>query len=105
MTWLLTVLLRFYQSTISPLLGPSCRYHPTCSSYALVAVQEHGALRGSWLAARRLGRCHPWSAGGVDIVPARADYRWWGLCPGHDPDDLTDPGTVTVTDKPAAEGA
>ncbi|MGB9373123.1 MAG: membrane protein insertion efficiency factor YidD [Jiangellales bacterium] len=112
MTWLLTVLLRFYQRAISPLLGPSCRYYPSCSAYALTAVQRHGALRGSWLAARRVGRCHPWTDGGVDLVPGAADYRWWGRCAGHDPDDHLDHSAATTTapgqpvrDTSAAEGA
>ena len=54
---------------LSPLLGSHCRFYPTCSSYAKQAIIEHGALRGSWLALRRLGRCHPWHEGGVDPVP------------------------------------
>ncbi len=62
-------LLRAYQLVISPMTGPTCRYYPSCSAYALLAVQRHGALRGSWLAARRLARCHPWTPGGVDDVP------------------------------------
>lgn len=62
-------LLWIYQKVISPLTGPTCRYYPSCSQYALVAVQRHGALRGTWLAVRRLGRCHPWTPGGVDDVP------------------------------------
>lgn len=62
-----------YRTFVSPLTGPRCRYYPSCSSYAVVAVQRHGALRGSWLAARRLGRCHPWAAGGVDDVPPARD--------------------------------
>lgn len=62
-------LLRCYQLVISPLYGPTCRYYPSCSSYALLAVQRHGVLRGGWLAVRRLARCHPWAAGGVDDVP------------------------------------
>lgn len=67
---LLLGLLWVYRTFVSPLTGPTCRYYPSCSSYAVVAVQRHGALRGSWLAVRRLGRCHPWAAGGVDDVPA-----------------------------------
>jgi putative membrane protein insertion efficiency factor len=64
-------LVRVYQWTISPLLGPSCRFHPTCSAYACTCLKEHGALRGSWLTLRRLGRCHPWHPGGVDLPPPR----------------------------------
>ena len=62
-------LLRVYQTVISPLTPPTCRYYPSCSQYAVIAVQRHGALRGGWLALRRLGRCHPWTPGGVDDVP------------------------------------
>lgn len=69
----LVALLRVYQSVISPMTGPTCRYYPSCSQYALVAVQRHGAVRGTWLAARRLARCHPWAAGGVDDVPPARD--------------------------------
>ena len=65
----LVVLLTGYRRFISPLLGPTCRFYPSCSAYALEAVQLHGALRGSWLAARRLSRCHPFHAGGIDPVP------------------------------------
>lgn len=69
----LLAVLRAYQLVISPMTGPSCRYYPSCSAYAVLAVQRHGALRGSWLAVRRLARCHPWTPGGVDDVPpARA---------------------------------
>ncbi|MFN8196587.1 MAG: membrane protein insertion efficiency factor YidD [Nocardioidaceae bacterium] len=64
-------LLKAYRFLISPLYGQVCRYHPTCSAYALQAVTEHGALRGSWLSVRRLVRCHPWSDGGYDPVPPR----------------------------------
>ena len=71
MTRLLVLLLRGYRYAISPLYGQVCRYHPTCSAYALEAVTEHGSLRGSWLAVRRIARCHPWAAGGVDPVPPR----------------------------------
>jgi putative membrane protein insertion efficiency factor len=66
---LLIAALRIYRAVVSPLYGPTCRYYPSCSQYALTAVQRHGALRGSWLAAHRLARCHPWAAGGVDDVP------------------------------------
>jgi putative membrane protein insertion efficiency factor len=67
--WLLVLLLRAYRAVISPLYGEVCRYYPSCSAYALEAVQTHGSVKGSWLAARRLARCHPWAAGGVDHVP------------------------------------
>jgi len=67
--WVLIALLRAYRVTISPLYGQVCRYHPSCSAYALDAVSTHGSLRGTWLAARRLLRCHPWAAGGYDPVP------------------------------------
>lgn len=61
---------RGYQLAVSPLMAPHCRYWPSCSEYAIEALRGHGVLRGGWLAARRLCRCHPWSAGGVDLVPA-----------------------------------
>jgi putative membrane protein insertion efficiency factor len=60
---------RAYQWTVSPLLPPACRFHPSCSEYAEQAIERHGALRGSWLAARRLCRCGPWHSGGYDPVP------------------------------------
>jgi uncharacterized protein len=65
------LLLHGYRRFVSPLLGPRCRFYPSCSAYALEAVQLHGALRGSWLAVRRLSRCHPFHAGGLDPVPGR----------------------------------
>jgi putative membrane protein insertion efficiency factor len=68
--YLLIGFLKAYRAVISPLYGQVCRYHPSCSAYALQAVQDHGAVRGSWLALRRLARCHPWSPGGYDPVPA-----------------------------------
>lgn len=68
---LLIVLLTGYRRFVSPLLGPRCRFYPSCSAYALEAVQVHGALRGSWLAVRRLSRCHPFHPGGLDPVPGR----------------------------------
>lgn len=72
---LLMGLLMAYRKTISPLYGPVCRFFPSCSAYALEAVTVHGAVRGTWLAARRLVRCHPWNDGGVDHVPP--GHRIW----------------------------
>lgn len=62
-------LIQVYQRTLSPLLGPRCRFYPTCSSYAEQALQVHGLRRGGWLSLQRIGKCHPWHAGGVDPVP------------------------------------
>ncbi|NOK62885.1 MAG: membrane protein insertion efficiency factor YidD [Chloroflexi bacterium AL-W] len=61
--------IRFYQKFISPLTPPSCIYHPTCSNYAVEAISKYGALKGGWMAVRRILRCHPWSRGGYDPVP------------------------------------
>lgn len=69
MKHLLIALVRFYQYAISPLLGRRCRYFPSCSEYAVEAVQKHGALRGGWLGVKRVFRCHPWHPGGYDPVP------------------------------------
>ena len=62
-------LIRLYQLTVSPLLGPRCRFHPSCSRYAHQAILRHGLLRGGGLTLRRLSRCHPWHPGGIDPVP------------------------------------
>lgn len=69
MSRLLLGLLRAYQVVVSPLLGPRCRFYPSCSAYAVQAIRSHGALRGVGLAAWRLLRCHPWHPGGLDPVP------------------------------------
>lgn len=71
MRTVLIALLKAYRFAISPLYGQVCRYYPSCSAYALEAVTVHGSLRGSWLAVRRVGRCHPWAEGGLDPVPPR----------------------------------
>lgn len=69
----LLLLLRGYQRFISPMRPPTCRFYPSCSQYAVIAVRRHGAAYGTWLAVRRLLRCHPWNPGGIDDVPpARA---------------------------------
>lgn len=72
---ILSGMVRAYQVLISPLLPPSCRFTPSCSQYALEALTRHGAVKGSWLAARRLARCHPWNRGGYDPVPETAGKR------------------------------
>lgn len=69
----LLALLRGYRLMLSPWLGGACRFTPTCSLYAIEAIERHGAAAGSYLAARRLLRCHPWCRGGVDAVPANVD--------------------------------
>ena len=69
MTALLVLAVRAYQLWVGPIFPAACRYHPTCSVYAIEALQKHGAWRGSWLAATRIGRCHPFRAGGFDPVP------------------------------------
>ncbi len=67
--WLPTKLIRLYQIFLSPYMGRQCRYTPTCSNYALEALQKHGLLRGSWLAIKRILRCAPWGGSGYDPVP------------------------------------
>lgn len=74
--WLLALPVRAYRLTFSPYVGHGCRFQPTCSAYALEALERHGAARGGWLTARRLCRCHPWGGHGYDPVP--------GADPAHD---------------------
>ena len=69
MRQLFILLVRAYQVVLGPLLPPACRYYPSCSVYAIEALQRHGALRGGWLALRRIGRCNPFRPGGYDPVP------------------------------------
>ena len=86
----LRFLIRSYQLLVSPMLGPRCRFHPSCSQYALDAIETHGVARGAWLALRRLLRCHPLHPGGYDPVPA-ARAR------------TVDP-TTALNDRPACAG-
>jgi putative membrane protein insertion efficiency factor len=102
---------RFYQRAISPTRPPRCRFVPTCSAYALEALQVHGAARGSWLAVRRLAKCAPWHPGGVDLVPEPTHSRRAGTAetprssktsapiPG-----ALSPGTVTPGGEPGGSG-
>jgi putative membrane protein insertion efficiency factor len=71
MRYVLKYLIRGYQLAISPFLGPRCRFYPSCSHYAIEALESHGALRGTWLTIKRISRCHPWHEGGFDPVPGR----------------------------------
>ena len=68
----LIALIEGYRLLLSPFFGTQCRYYPTCSAYAREAIETHGAARGTWLAVKRVLRCHPWHAGGVDPVPPRS---------------------------------
>jgi hypothetical protein len=72
-------LIWLYQKTLSPLVGMHCRFHPTCSRYTAQAVRQYGAIKGSWLGLRRIGRCHPGYSGGEDPVPQQ--FTWWGHRP------------------------
>lgn len=71
----LILFVKAYRLLLSPFLGNNCRYYPTCSEYAVTALGRHGALKGSWLAVKRIGRCHPWHPGGVDPVPEKLDEQ------------------------------
>jgi hypothetical protein len=95
---LLIGLVQLYRLAISPVMAPSCRYWPSCSEYAVEALRRHGAAKGSWLAARRICRCHPWSVGGIDEVPATATIptphpRWRAYLgePQRDHSDTSSP--------------
>ncbi|MBO5250146.1 MAG: membrane protein insertion efficiency factor YidD [Muribaculaceae bacterium] len=69
MKYLLILPIRFYQTCISPMLPKACRYTPTCSQYAIEAIERHGLIKGFWLAIKRICRCHPWGGSGYDPVP------------------------------------
>lgn len=68
-SYLIIRLIRLYQLTLSVVIGPRCRFYPSCSSYAMEAIEKHGILKGTWLSMRRIGRCHPLNPGGLDPVP------------------------------------
>ena len=69
LSFLLVIPIKLYQILISPILGPNCRYHPTCSQYSIVAINKHGPFKGTWLAIKRISSCHPWGGSGHDPVP------------------------------------
>ncbi|EGW54082.1 membrane protein insertion efficiency factor YidD [Candidatus Endoriftia persephone] len=75
---IITFLIRIYQVALSPFLGNHCRFYPSCSSYAVEAVQKHGTLYGLWLSIKRISRCHPWHEGGVDPVPESVNKKFHG---------------------------
>ena len=83
---ILIALVQLYRWCLSPMLGQNCRFHPSCSQYALDALRQHGAMRGSWLAMRRLLRCQPWHPGGYDPVPGSTHH-----CDGHHAEPLSTP--------------
>lgn len=75
MKYILTAIIKFYKKLISPLFPNSCRFYPTCSTYALEAINEHGAIRGSILSVKRISKCHPFHKGGLDPVPIRIQTK------------------------------
>lgn len=83
------LVLRGYRAAISPLYGDVCRYYPSCSHYAMQAIQHYGVVRGTWMGTRRIARCHPWAEGGIDDVPVRQQERFaitsfgFVVSPGH----------------------
>ncbi|MDQ0843912.1 MULTISPECIES: membrane protein insertion efficiency factor YidD [unclassified Streptomyces] len=112
MKYPLLALIKIYQWTISPLLGPVCRYYPSCSHYGYTAIDRHGAVKGTVLTAWRILRCNPWSPGGVDHVPQRKRPRWHEMLRdalrgdskgGDAAADLPAPGSASASQGPAAE--
>ena len=69
LSFILVIPIKLYQILISPLIGPNCRFNPTCSNYAIQAINKHGPFKGTWLAVKRISRCHPWGGSGHDPVP------------------------------------
>lgn len=96
--YLLVVPVKLYQVMISPLLPPSCRYYPSCSAYAIEALERHGALRGGWLTLCRLARCHPWGGSGLDPVPEIGIDRNKSIH-GHDQDAHHHTGSICSSNR------
>ena len=69
LAWVFSLPFKLYRATFSPFVGHNCRFHPTCSAYALEALQKHGGIKGLWLTIKRVARCHPWGGSGIDNVP------------------------------------
>lgn len=106
LSWPLIAVVRFYQLFISPLTPPTCRYYPSCSAYALTAVRRFGPVKGTLLAVRRVGRCHPWAPGGVDYVPERPHTCTCGAtgdAPSGDAGQLPASSTAPQPDAPGAQ--
>jgi len=89
-------LVQLYRKAVSPYLQPSCRYQPTCSAYALEAIETYGGLKGGWLALKRIGCCHPWGAHGYDPVPPKIiEKNMENLDVGHEKHDMSETHTLT----------
>jgi putative membrane protein insertion efficiency factor len=98
-------LLRLWQLLVSPVYGQTCRFYPSCTAYAAEAVDTHGLVRGGWLTVRRLGRCHPWNPGGVDLVPARGERRGAPVVDGPAGDTPKTPATSVADHRPPRRAA
>lgn len=105
MKYLLIGVLKLYRLLISPLYGNVCKYYPTCSAYALEAVTVHGSVKGTWLAARRLASCHPWSLGGYDPVPGTPAAAAWEAERAEKAAQSTDPVGSSQQDAAARRDA
>lgn len=105
MKYPLLALIKLYQWTISPLLGPVCKYYPSCSHYGYQAIDIHGAIKGTALTAWRILRCNPWSLGGVDYPPPRRRPPWHDQLRRALRGGGGEPGTTELVETPNAQGA